>query len=347
MPFAGFDMPVQYSGITDEHLAVRNAVGVFDVSHMGEFRATGPGATAFVQNLVSNDVERLFDGRAMYSVMCHEDGGIVDDLLVYRIAEDDYLLVVNAANIQKDFEWASSHLSDEADLVDVSDDWALIAVQGPRSTEVVQELTKSDLDALKFYHFVWSGPDDRLPAGSVVSRTGYTGELGYELYVPAEDAKSVWDAVFEAGEHIPVKPAGLGARDTLRLESGFCLYGNDITDDTNPFEAGLGWVTKLDKGGFVGSEALAAIKEVGTTRKLVGFAMKDRGIPRAGYPLVDAAGESVGVVTSGTQSPILECGIGLGYVAKRDDLTTPGSEVFVEVRGRKLKAEIRKPPLHK
>jgi aminomethyltransferase len=320
---------------------------VFDVSHMGEFMVSGPRARYFVQNLVSNDVEKLYDGKAMYTVMCNEDGGIVDDLLVYRLTEDRYMLVVNAANIEKDYAWAVEHNDAGADLIDLSDSYGLIAVQGPNSSAIVQQLTPVNLGDLKFYHFAISGDGGRLPSDTIVSRTGYTGEIGYELYCKASEAPDIWNAVVEAGDEYGVKPVGLGARDTLRLEAGYCLYGNDLTEDTNPIEAGLGWVTKLDKGDFVGSDALKSVKADGPSRKLISFVMEDRGIPRNGYPLLDGNGTRVGIVTSGSQSPILSCGIGMGYVENREELTSPGSNVLVEVRGRTLKAQVKKPPLHK
>jgi len=347
MEFAGYDMPVQYSSIINEHLAVRERVGVFDVSHMGEFFVTGPDAEASVQHLVSNDVTKLYDGKAMYSVMCHEDGGIVDDLLVYRLADDKFLLVVNAANIDKDWEWVNTRNTIGAEITNRSDEYALIAVQGPKSPDVIQALTDVDVSAIKFYHFTTPTAGDSLPADLIISRTGYTGETGFELYCKASDAVSVWKAVFAEGEEFGIQPVGLGARDTLRLEAGFCLYGNDITDDTNPYEAGLGWITKLDKGEFYGSTALGRIKEAGLDRRLVAFVMEERGIPRGGYPILDESGNQVGVVTSGTQSPILSQGIGLGYVQNREDLRTPGSKVFIEVRGRALSATVAKPPLHR
>ena len=347
MAFAGYDMPVQYSSITAEHLAVRNRVGVFDVSHMGEFLVTGPSAGEFIQDLVTNDVSKLYDGKAMYTLMCNERGGTVDDLLVYRLAEDRYLLVVNAANIEKDFEWASGHNRVGADLLNQSDQYGLIAVQGPDSTAVVQALTSVDLSSLKFYHFALSGDGGRLPSDVIVSRTGYTGEVGYELYCGAGDSVDVWNAVFEAGADVGITPAGLGARDTLRLESGYCLYGNDLDDDTNPFEAGLGWIVKLGKGAFVGSDALDLIKQAGPKRRLVSFVMEERGIPRPGYPILDKEGLNVGIVTSGTQSPVLKAGIGMAYVENREDLTVPESNVLVDIRGKMVRATIKKPPLHK
>jgi len=347
MAFAGFDMPVQYSSIKHEHMAVRNSVGVFDVSHMGEFAVTGPHAKEFVQHLVSNDVENLYDGKAMYSVMCNEDGGIVDDLLVYRFSEDDYMLVVNASNIEKDFAWAGTCNSVGAALSDRSGEYALIAVQGPNSTEVIQRLADVDVGDIKFYHFVVSESGGRLPAGVIISRTGYTGETGFELYCQRKDAVATWITIFEAGKDFDIQPVGLAARDTLRLESGYCLYGNDISDETNPLEAGLGWVTKLAKGDFVGSDKLRTIKAAGIDRKLVAFTMIDRGIPRTGYPIVDGTGMAIGVTTSGSQSPILSCGIGMGYVRNDTAFTSPGSEIFIEVRGKRLKALVKKPPLHK
>jgi aminomethyltransferase len=345
--FAGYEMPIQYSSITDEHKAVRNAVGVFDVSHMGEFLVSGPSAEAFVQNLVTNDVTKLYDGRAMYTVMCNDEGGIVDDLLVYRLATDRFLLVVNAANIDKDFAWASQHNHVNARLVNQSDEFALIAVQGPHATTLIQRLTVCDLEALKFYHFETTRDDGQLPEDVVISRTGYTGEPGYELYCRTSDATAIWNNIFRTGADLGVKPVGLGARDTLRLEAGYCLYGNDLDDETNPLEAGLSWVTKLDKGPFVGSPALSEIRDAGLARRLVAFVMEERGIPRSGYSIFDDNGREVGIVTSGTQSPILAKGIGMGYVENRDDLTSPGSSINVNVRGRDLRGTIKKPPLHK
>ncbi|HLE56270.1 MAG TPA: glycine cleavage system aminomethyltransferase GcvT [Rhodothermia bacterium] len=346
--FGGFEMPVQYTSITEEHLAVRNAAGMFDVSHMGEFLVTGPKASSFVQRLVSNDVEQLYDGRVMYSVMCNESGGIVDDLLVYRLEEDRYMLVVNAANIEKDWRWVVSHNVSGAELKDVSSEVALIAVQGPAAVDIVQSLTTVDLSDLKYYHFVRAAAADPLGGDlAFISHTGYTGERGFELYCSAESAPAVWQSVMDAGRAAGLRPAGLGARDTLRLEAGYCLYGNDIDDGTNPFEAGLGWVTKLDKGPFVGSEALREVKLSGSSRRLVAFVMQERGIPRKGYPLHNADGETIGEVTSGSQSPVLGAGIGMGYVVNDEAYRAPGSTIYVEIRGNGLAAEVRKPPLHK
>lgn len=348
VPFAGFDMPVQYSGIIDEHLAVRRAAGMFDVSHMGEVEVTGPHAFEFVQNLVTNDAGRLDDGKAMYTVMCKPDGGIVDDLLVYRRAHDNYLLVINASNIEGDYDWMVSNNPAKADLRNISDDVALIAVQGPDAMGIVRGVSGAAVDDLKFYHFL------ELPSGTffgsdlaIISYTGYTGEAGVEIYCDAGCAERVWNALIEQGETVGLKPAGLGARDTLRLESGFCLYGNDISLNTNPIEAGLGWVTKLDKGDFVGRDSLAAIKESGPTRKLAGFILDGKGIPRAGYPIVDRSGNVVGEVTSGSQSPLLGCGIGLGYIDTASGLHKPDSEIAIRIRKNDVPAVVRKPPFHK
>jgi aminomethyltransferase len=347
MPFAGFDMPVQYTGILDEHLAVRQAAGLFDVSHMGEVRVQGPKALAFVQYLVSNDAGKLHNGRAMYSVMCTEQGGIVDDLLVYRIGEEDYLLVVNAANIETDFAWMQDHNPMGATLEDISAQVALLAIQGPKAFDIVQSLTDVPLE-IPYYHFL------PIPAGrfldcqqALLSHTGYTGEAGLEIYCEADKAVDVWQALMEAGAAFGLKPAGLGARDTLRLEAGYCLYGQDITTATHPLEAGLGWITKLDKGDFIGREALLRVKAEGIRRRLVGFVLEDRGVPRQGYPLLDSEGRPIGEVTSGTQSPILGQGVGLGYVPNDPAFTQPGSPLWVEVRGRALRATVRKPPFHK
>ncbi len=348
MAFAGFDMPVQYSGIVDEHMAVRRAAGLFDVSHMGEIFVRGSQAFDFVQNLATNDVGRLYDGRALYTVMCNENGGIVDDLLVYRLSEREFMLVINASNIEKDFSWMQAHNPMGAELVNASDSIALLAVQGPRSIEIVQALTDQSLSDLQYYHFL------RMPPGSffgcafaILSRTGYTGEPGIEIYCDPDKASGIWKALMEEGSSLGLKPVGLGARDTLRLEAGFCLYGNDLTEETNPLEAGLGWVTKLDKGEFVGSDALRSIRGSGTNRKLIGFVLNDRGIPRHGYPIVSDNGTEIGVVTSGAPSPILGKGIGLGYVTNEDAYTQPGRSVGISVRGKPLPATVEKPPFHK
>ena len=346
--FGGYEMPIQYSGIIDEHCAVRQQAGLFDVSHMGEIMVHGPEARAFIQQLVTNDAETLFDGRAMYTVMCQPDGGIVDDLLVYQFSSESYMLVVNAANIEKDENWMRSHNPMEATLEDISPETALLAVQGPEAPAIVQKLTDEPLGELKYYHFMRPEPGTFLGCDwAVLSRTGYTGEPGYELYVKAKDAERVWQAVQEAGRDHGLKPAGLGARDTLRLEAGLCLYGQDITEETNPLEAGLGWLTKLDKGEFIGRQALSKVKATGPDRKLVGFVMEDRGIPRQGYPILDPQGEQVGFVTSGSQSPVLEKGIGLGYVTNQALYTEPGRTLAVEIRGRARQVTVKKPPFHK
>lgn len=348
VPFAGFDMPVSYSGILDEHMAVRQTAGAFDVSHMGEVLATGPSAEEFVQRLVSNDVSKLSDGRAMYTVMCRPDGGIVDDLLVYRMGPTDFMLVINAANIEGDIAWMRSQNPMEATLRDLSDDTALIAVQGPKAFEIVGQIAGRGLDDIPFYHFETPAAGTFLGCErAILSHTGYTGEPGLEIYCERDKAVSVWNAVMETGADAGVLPAGLGARDTLRLEAGYCLYGNDITTETNPLEAGLGWLTKLDKGDFVGRDALVRAKESGLGRKLVAFVIEGRGIPRSGHEIVDGSGSVIGTVTSGTQSPILGQGIGMGYVPNEPGFTLPGSPIRILARGRILDGVVRKPPLHK
>ena len=346
--FAGYDMPVQYSGIVDEHMAVRQAAGIFDVSHMGEVFVRGPQAFAYVQNLVTNDAAKLYDGKAMYTVMCQDDGGVVDDLLVYRLSENDYLLVINAANIDKDVAWMRANNPMGTDLTDVSEEIALLAVQGPKSIDIVQKLTDAPLDALKYYHFIQPASGSFLGCRhAILSRTGYTGEIGLEIYCDAESAGRVWNAVMEAGKDEGLKPAGLGARDTLRLEAGFCLYGNDLSEEINPYEAKLGWITKLDKGDFVGREALRQVKEAGPARKLVGFVMEQRSIPRPDYAILNPEGEEIGAVTSGSQSPVLGQGIGLGYVVNDPAYTEPDAALAIAVRGRALPARVVKPPFHK
>ncbi len=347
-PFGGFEMPIQYSGIIDEHMAVRKAAGLFDVSHMGEIRVQGPHALAFIQHVITNDASKLYDGRVLYTVMCKPDGGIVDDLLVYRFNEEDYMLVVNASNIAKDYEWIESNNDEGADVENISEEVALLAIQGPEAFPIVQALTNVPLDEIKYYHFKsvsaanFSGLDD-----VILSHTGYTGEKGFEIYCRPERAVAIWEALMEAGAQRGLKPAGLGARDTLRLEAGFSLYGNDITAETNPLEAGLGWVVKMDKGDFIGREALEQIKNEGPQRKLVGLVMEERGIPRHGYPVLSPDGQEIGVVTSGSQSPILEKGIALAYVPNTPEFTTPGNRLAVAVRERALPAVVTKPPFHK
>lgn len=342
VPFAGFEMPVRYSSDLDEHHTVRNAVGVFDVSHMGEFSIKGPGALALVQKVTSNDATALYDGKVQYGYLPNATGGVVDDLLVYRIAEDDYFLVVNASNIEKDWNWIQSHNTEGVAMENLSDSLCLLAVQGPNATAALQKLTDVDLASMEYYTFKigeMAGIKD-----IIISATGYTGAGGFEIYVKNEDAEKMWNAIFEAGAELGIKPVGLGARDTLRLEKAFCLYGNDIDDDTSPLEAGLGWVTKFTKD-FINSEALKAQKDAGLKRKLIGFEMIDRGIPRGHYELCDAEGNKLGEVTSGTQSPTLQKGIGLGYVPS--EFSKAGTEIFVKVRDRLLKAQIVKTPFVK
>lgn len=340
VPFAGFNMPVRYSSDIEEHMTVRNGVGVFDVSHMGEFTVKGPNALDLIQRVTSNDAAKLVDGQAQYSCLPNETGGIIDDLLVYKIKDNDYLLVVNAGNIEKDWNWISKYNTKGAQLENISDNICLFAVQGPKATEVLQKLTRIDLASIKYYHFSigeFAGVPD-----AVVSNTGYTGAGGFEIYVNKRYAEKVWNSIFEAGKDADIKPIGLGARDTLRLEMGFCLYGNDIDDTTSPLEAGLGWITKFTKD-FTNSGNLKKQKESGVTRKLVGFKMIDKGIPRHDYGIKDATGNIIGKVTSGTMSPVLGIGVGLGYVIVEN--SSPGSDIFIDIRGRALKAQVSKLPL--
>lgn len=340
VPFAGFNMPVRYSSDIEEHMTVRNGVGVFDVSHMGEFTLKGPNALDLIQRVTSNDASKLVDGQAQYSCLPNETGGIVDDLIVYKIKDNDYLLVVNAGNIDKDWAWISQYNTQGAAMKNISDDTCLFAIQGPKAAATLQKLTKTDLSAIKYYHFA-IGEFAAVP-DAVISNTGYTGAGGFEIYVNKQHAEKVWKAIFEAGAEFGIKPIGLGARDTLRLEMGFCLYGNDIDDTTSPLEAGLGWITKFTKD-FTNSAALKKQKEEGVTKKLVGFKMTEKGIPRHDYAVKDAAGNVIGKVTSGTLSPVLGVGVGLAYV------TTPnaaiGTEIAVDVRGKALKAQVSKLPL--
>lgn len=341
VPFAGYNMPVRYSSDIEEHNTVRNHVGIFDVSHMGEFLISGSQALELIQKVSSNDASKLEIGKAQYSCLPNSDGGIVDDLLVYRVKEEEYLLVVNASNIDKDWNWISSHnKGTDAIMKNISDEFSLFAIQGPRATETLQKLTSVNLSDIKFYTFEigeFAGAEH-----VIISATGYTGAGGFEIYVHNKDAEMIWNKVLEAGEAFGIKPIGLGARDTLRMEMGYCLYGNDIDDTTSPLEAGLGWITKFSKD-FINSEALKKQKETGITKKLVGLKMVDRGIPRQGYDIQDASGEKIGHVTSGTMSPTLSQGIGLGYVQK--GYSSPGTEIFISVRNRTLKAEVHKLPL--
>ncbi|RDB02887.1 glycine cleavage system aminomethyltransferase GcvT [Runella aurantiaca] len=342
VPFAGFMMPVRYSSDLEEHHCVRNGVGVFDVSHMGEFILKGPKALDLIQRVSANDASVLFDGKIQYSYLPNEQGGAVDDLLVYRIDEEEYFLVVNASNIEKDWNWIQSHNTEGVPMINASDDLCLFAVQGPKAAEALQKLTSIHLAEMEYYTFK-KGTFAGLP-DIIVSATGYTGAGGFELYIPRYAAIHVWHHIFEAGKEFGIKPIGLGARDTLRLEMGYCLYGNDIDDTSSPLEAGLGWVTKFTKN-FINSEALLQQKQAGLQRKLVGFEMIDRGIPRGHYELCDAEGNALGHVTSGTQSPTLSKGIGLGYVPTT--YSKPGSEIFVKVREKLLKAQVVKLPFVK
>ena len=339
VPFAGFNMPVQYSGINAEHETVRKDVGVFDVSHMGEFILKGEGALDLIQRVSSNDASKLFDGKVQYSCLPNENGGIVDDLLVYRIDEKTYMLVVNASNIDKDWDWISKYNTEGVEMKNISDQTSLLAVQGPKAAAALQSLTDVDLASMEYYTFkkgLFAGVENVL-----ISATGYTGAGGFELYFDDKYAKYIWDAIFKAGEPFGIKPVGLAARDTLRLEMGFCLYGNDIDDNTSPIEAGLGWVTKFSKN-FVNSENLALQKQEGVSRKLVGFEMIDRGIPRHDYEIVNTEGNVIGKVTSGTQAPSLQKAIGLGYVAK--EFSKEGSEIYIKIRDNKVKAQVVKFP---
>ena len=340
VPFAGFNMPVLYTNLIQEHHTVRNDVGVFDVSHMGEFFVEGPNAYELIEYVTSNDVSALTDGRVQYSCMPNNEGGIVDDLLVYRYNEHKYLLVVNAGNIEKDFAWISSHNAKfGAKLSNHSDDYSLLAVQGPKATQTLQKLTSVNLSDIPYYHFTvgeMAGLQE-----VIISNTGYTGAGGFEIYVKNADAKKMWEAIFTAGADAGIKPIGLGARDTLRLEKGFCLYGNDIDDATSPIEAGLGWITKFNKP-FVNWEYHKKIKDDKPTKKLVGFKLIDKGIPRQHYPVCDENGTKIGEVTSGTMSPTLNEAIGLAYVPS--GISSPGSTLYIEVRGKLLKGEVTKIP---
>ncbi len=341
--FGGFEMPVQYKGIKAEHTAVRNHAGLFDVSHMGEFLVCGPEAKALLQYLTVNDVTKLNPGKAQYTVMCYEDGGIVDDLIIYMIEKEHYMMVVNAANIEKDWNWVNKNNRPGAELVNVSDKTALLALQGPDSLGILQKLTKKNVADIGFYSFetgVVAGEDD-----VIISATGYTGEKGFELYIDTEtsDAEAIWDSIMESGSESGLEPAGLGARDTLRLEMGFALYGNDITAETTPLEAKLGWLTKLDKEDFIGKKALVEQKEKGLERKLVGFVMvEDKQVPRKDYDICDSKGVVTGFVTSGSQSVTLDKGIGMGYVDMNH--ANEENQIFISIRNKLKPAVVRKPP---
>ncbi len=342
--FAGYNMPITYpTGIKVEHQTVREGVGVFDVSHMGEFLVEGEGALALIQQVTSNNATKLRIGQAQYSCLPNHDGGIVDDLLVYRLAEAKYLLVVNASNIEKDWNWIVQHNTYDAKMTNISDDIALLAIQGPKAAVALQSLTAIDLANMGYYTFetgTFAGVEE-----VIVSATGYTGSGGFELYIPAEKAAEVWDRIFEAGAAEGIKPIGLAARDTLRLEMGFALYGNDINDTTSPIAAGLGWITKTKKGKFNSVDIFKAQRKNGTPQKLVGFELTARGIPRHDYSIMDGADNQIGIVTSGTQSPSLNKGIGMGYVDRA--YSKIGSEIYIAIRKKRVKAVVVKLPFYK
>lgn len=336
--FAGYEMPIQYVGINQEHMAVRLSSGLFDVSHMGEFIISGEGAEAFLDNMTVNDVKSIRPWQAQYSAMCFENGGIIDDLLIYRYP-DHFMLVVNCANMEKDLDWLVAHKPENVDIMDMSDQTGLIAFQGPKSREILQKVADIDLHTMDFY---WFGVGNINGHPATIARTGYTGELGFEIYADNDAIGGIWDTILDSGED-DVDIVGLGCRDTLRIEMKYALYGNDIDETTNPVEAGLGWITKLDKGDFIGKNALVQAKE-NLSRRLVCIEMIDRGIPRKGYPII-VDGEQVGAVTSGTQSPSLKRGIGIGYVEKQH--AKIGIELGMEVRNKNLKCKVVKPPFYK
>lgn len=342
--FAGFNMPIEYTGILDEHATVCNAVGVFDVSHMGEFWINGPKALELIQKITSNDASKLKVGKIQYTSFINEKGGIIDDFLLYHMEEEKYMLVVNAGNIEKDWKWCEKQNTMGAILEDASELTALLAVQGPKAVELLQKLTDKDLSAIPYYAFEYgtmAGVDN-----VIISNTGYTGAGGFELYFYPNQGEKMWKALFEAGKEFGIKPAGLGARDTLRLEMGFNLYGNDMTEETTPLEAGLGWITKFTEGNdFIGRDVLEKQKAEGVTRKLCAFTLSERGIPRQGYKIVNSDGEDIGEVTSGTMSPMLKIGIGMGYV--KPEYAKLGTEIFIQVRNKSLRAEVVKPPFRK
>lgn len=342
VPFAGYNMPVSYEGVNAEHETVRKGVGVFDVSHMGEFLITGPNALALIQKVSSNDASKLQDGKAQYCYLPNETGGVVDDLIVYKLKDEEYLLVVNASNIDKDWEWISKNNTMGAAMRNISDDYALLAIQGPKAIEAMQSLTSEDLSAIKFYNFKianFAGIDH-----VIISATGYTGSGGFEIYCKNNEVEQIWNKVMEAGKEFGIKPIGLAARDTLRLEMGFCLYGNDLSETTSPLEAGLGWITKFTKD-FINSENLKKEKKEGVKRKLIGFELTERGIPRHDYEIVDKDGNNIGIVTSGTMAPSLGKAIGLGYVSVEN--SSPETEIFIQIRNKPVAATIVKTPFYK
>lgn len=339
VPYAGFEMPVQYAGVNQEHLVVRNGVGVFDVSHMGQFFIKGPEALELLQYIGSNDASKVKVGQAQYTCLTNEKGGIVDDLIIYRMSEDEWMLVVNASNIDKDWEWINKHNKFDVEIENRSDQLSLLAIQGPKAIEAMQSLTDENLAEIPFYNFKvaeFAGAKD-----VIISATGYTGSGGFEIYFDNQYAEMMWEKVMEAGKDFGIEPCGLAARDTLRLEKGFCLYGNEINEDISPLEAGLGWITKLNKE-FIGKDVIAQQKENGIEKKLIGFKLIERGIPRQDYKILDENENEIGVVTSGTQSPVLKEGIGMGYV--KTDLAEAGNQILIQVRNKTIKAEIVKTP---
>lgn len=339
VPYAGFEMPVQYAGVNQEHLIVRNGVGVFDVSHMGQFFIKGPEALELLQYIGSNDASKVKIGQAQYTCLTNEKGGIVDDLIIYRMSEDEWMLVVNASNIDKDWEWINKHNKFEVEIENRSDQLSLLAIQGPKAIEAMQSLTDVNLAEIPFYNFKvaeFAGAKD-----VIISATGYTGSGGFEIYFDNQYAEMMWEKVMEAGKDFGIEPCGLAARDTLRLEKGFCLYGNEINENISPLEAGLGWITKLNKE-FIGKDVIAQQKENGIEKKLIGFKLIERGIPRQDYKILDENENEIGVVTSGTQSPVLKEGIGMGYV--KTDLAEVGIQILIQVRNKTIKAEIVKTP---
>ena len=342
VPFAGYNMPVSYEGVNVEHETVRNNVGVFDVSHMGEFLVLGPNALELIQKVTSNDASKIVDNQAQYSCFPNAIGGIVDDLIVYRINNEKWLLVVNASNIEKDWNWINSHNSVGAELINVSEDYSLFAIQGPKAVQAMQSLTSIDLNNIKFYHFQIA--DFAGVENIIISATGYTGSGGFEIYCKNNEAEQIWKEIFNAGNNFNIKPIGLAARDTLRLEMGYCLYGNDINDTTSPIEAGLGWITKFTKN-FINSDNLLKQKELGTQRRLVAFELDDRGIPRQGYDILNNQGDKIGEVTSGTMSPTLAKGIGMGYIPT--NLKSVGTKLYIQIRKKIIPATIVKLPFYK
>lgn len=344
--FAGYNMPIEYSGIIDEHMTVCNGVGVFDVSHMGEIWVKGPRALSFLQKVTSNDVTSLPIGKAQYSCFINDEGGIVDDIIVYHYEPEKYMLVVNASNIEKDWHWCVQHNTEFADLENASDNIGQLAIQGPQAIHTLQKLTSIDLSTIPYYSFVIGSLKGSGLDSVIISNTGYTGAGGFEIYFYPQYATDIWNALFKAGKEFGIKPIGLGARDTLRLEMGYCLYGNDLDDTTSPIEAGLGWITKfVDGKDFIARSILKKQKEEGVTRKLCGFQLTEKGIPRHGYDIINEGDEKIGVVTSGSIAPTTKVGIGMGYV--KPQYAAIGTTIYIKVRDKKLKAEVVKPPFRK